>query len=125
MEKSNFKLSANEYLNSCDSRDIVSFSSKDPIYIHKIFSLILSALDYNLSNIIANLIVQKLERKCDAKLWFKDGEKCEILRADSTGWQIGKMKLKINFTLEFTPDKPEFKASPLDDVRQEIEQDNS
>ena len=124
MEKFNFKLSSDEYLSSCDSRDIISFDSRDPIYIRKLFSLILSSLDSRITNTIASLIIQKLERKCDANLWFKDGEKCEILQANSIGWQTGRIKLKVNFDLEFVPDEPKSAVSPLDDVRQELEQNN-
>ena len=54
-------------------------------------------------------------------VWFKEGVNFEILRANSKGWQKGK--IKINVTLEFIPDAPE-EISPLDDVRQELEQNN-
>ena len=70
------------------------------------------------------MITQKLGRKCDAKQWLEDGEECEILKANSLGWQTGKFKLKINISLEFVPDKPQETASPLDDVRQEIKTNN-
>ena len=53
-----------------------------------------------------------------SKHLFEEGQECEILKAGSSGWQKGK--LKINVTLEFIPDEPELEKSPLDDVRQEI-----
>ena len=117
-------LESNKYLSSCDSKYIISFESKNPVYIHKLFSLVKSAFDVNVINTISTSITRKLENKCNAKLWFEDGENCEILQANSLGWQTGKIKLKINLTLEFIPDEPEEK-SPLDDVRQELEQNNS
>ena len=55
-------------------------------------------------------------------VWFEEGVDFQILRAGSSGWQKGK--IKINVSLEFIPDEPEEK-SPLDDVRQEIDRDNS
>ena len=115
-------LESNKYLSKCDSRDIISFDSRDPIYVRKLFNLVDSALNKQLDRYIAQLINQKLQRKCDANSWFEDGEECEILRAGSSGWQKGKMKLKVNVTLEFIPDEPEETASPLDNVRQELEQ---
>ncbi|MEO1692215.1 MAG: KGK domain-containing protein [Cyanobacteria bacterium J06631_6] len=113
------EVNTNEYLSRCDSRDIISFDSRNPIYVHKVFDLVYSALNKQLDRYVAQLINQKLERKCDASTWLEDGEKCEILRANSLGWQKGIMKIKINVSLEFVPDEPEETASPLDDVRQE------
>ena len=65
---------------------------------------------------------KRLINKVDNNVWFEEGVSFEILRAGSPGWQKGKMR--INVTLEFIPDEPEEK-SPLDDVRQELEQNNS
>ena len=123
--KLNSNLEPNRYLSNCDSRDVISFESQDPIYIRRLFSLTKSAFDSSIFNMISNSITRKLNNKCNAKLWFEDGENCEILKASSQGWQSGKMKLKINVTLEFIPDELEEGKSPLDDVRQEIERDNS
>ena len=117
-------LEQNEYLSKCDPKDVISFDSRDPIYLRKLYSLIKASFDGNLINNISHIIAQKLERKCDAKLWFDDGENCEILKADSLGWQAGKFKLKVNLSLEFIPDEPQEKRSPLDDVRQEISTNN-
>lgn len=38
---------------------------------------------------------------------------------------MGKIKLKLNLVFEFIPDEPESIESPLDDVRQELNQNNS
>ena len=72
----------------------ISFDARDPIYIRKLFALIPSALEGQVTSMMANLISQKLERKCDANLWFKDGENCELLKADSFGWKKRKDKAK-------------------------------
>ena len=117
-------LETNKYLNDCDARDIISCNSKDPIYLDKLYSFIKDSFDTNIINGISNRVMQKTGNKCNAKLWFEDGEKCEILKADALGWQTGKLKLKINLSLEFIPDEPQAE-SPLDDVRQEINQNNS
>ncbi|WP_019507215.1 KGK domain-containing protein [Pleurocapsa sp. PCC 7319] len=120
MTNSNIDIKPNEYLANCNNRDIISFDSRDPIFVYKLFDLIKLAFNSN-SNIfhtISNSITQKLKCNCDAKLWFQDGEKCEILKAGSSGWQKGKIKLKLNISLEFIPDKPEEIESPLDDIRQ-------
>ena len=112
-------------MNVCDARNVISCDSKDPIYLSKFFALIKSTFTQNTINSISSNITHKLENKCNAKLWFEDGEKCEILKADASGWQTGKLKLKINLSLEFIPDEPQKTTSPLDDVRQEINQNNS
>ena len=117
-------LELNEYLNNCDRRDIIALDSRDPLYLCKFFVLLKSAFDVNLINHISNIITQKLQRQCNAKLWFEDGEYCEILKAGTSGWQTGKLKLKVNLSLEFIPDEPQQTTSPLDDVRQEINQNN-
>ncbi|MEG4043759.1 KGK domain-containing protein [Microcoleus sp. Pol17_C1] len=71
--------------------------------------------------------------------WFGEGIDCEILRVGAQGWKKGKMKLKLNVTIEFCPDEPEVAEtpennesetskpeSPLDDLRRQLlNQENS
>ncbi|MBD1814665.1 hypothetical protein NDA07_12760 [Microcoleus vaginatus DQ-U2] len=71
--------------------------------------------------------------------WFGKGIDCEILRVGAQGWKKGKMKLKLNVTIEFCPDEPEIEEtpennesetskpeSPLDDLRRQLlPQENS
>jgi len=38
--------------------------------------------------------------------WFGEGIDCEILRVGANGWKKGKIKLKLNVTIEFCPDEP-------------------
>ncbi|MEQ9367443.1 MAG: KGK domain-containing protein [Coleofasciculus chthonoplastes F3-SA18-01] len=84
----------------------------------------------------------------------QEGQNCEILRLGSKHWQKGKLRIQANleifpnkndsekksitqFILEFCPDEPEVEEileinesdipqpeSPLDDLRQRINQDN-
>lgn len=71
--------------------------------------------------------------------WFGQGIDCEILRVGFQGWKKGKIKLKLNVTIEFCPDEPEVEEtpennesetsqpeSPLDDLRRQfLNQENS
>jgi hypothetical protein len=71
--------------------------------------------------------------------WFGEGIDCEILRVGANGWKKGKIKLKLNVTIEFCPDEPKVKEtpennqleisppqSPLDDLRRQLlNQENS
>ncbi|MEG4029631.1 MULTISPECIES: KGK domain-containing protein [unclassified Microcoleus] len=71
--------------------------------------------------------------------WFGEGIDCEILRVGAQGWKKGKMKIKLNVTIEFCPDESEVEQtpeknesetskpeSPLDDLRRQLlNQDNS
>ncbi|MEG5029261.1 KGK domain-containing protein [Microcoleus sp. AT8-B1] len=65
--------------------------------------------------------------------WFGQGIDCEILRVGAQGWKKGKIKVKLNVTIEFCPDEPEADQtpeknesetpkpeSPLDDLRRQL-----
>jgi hypothetical protein len=65
--------------------------------------------------------------------WFGEGIDCEILRVGAQGWMKGKIKLKLNVTIEFCPDEPKVEEtpennqleisppeSPLDDLRRQL-----
>ena len=65
--------------------------------------------------------------------WFNDGIDCEILQIGSKGWQKGKVRIKVSveFYLEedseklvSEPSEIELPESPLDDLRQMINQEN-
>ena len=120
MKKSNFDLEIGKYLKDCNSRDVIASSSKSLLYINRLCDLVLSSLDSNTKNNLANSIKRKIASQWKPELWLYDGEECEILKANSLGWQKGKIKLKVNLTLEFIPNEPEIEKSPLDDVRKEI-----
>ena len=71
--------------------------------------------------------------------WFGEGIDCEILRVGANGWKKGKIKLKLNVTIEFCPDEPKVEEtsennqleisppeSPLEDLRRQLlNQENS
>ncbi|HEY9771779.1 MAG TPA: KGK domain-containing protein [Coleofasciculaceae cyanobacterium] len=115
------QVNANEHLNQCDSKDVISLDSDKWISVKKIKDVIEQS--FNQSNGLTSIInyISSISGLGNTKLWFHEGEECEILRAGSKGWQKGK--IKINVTLEFIPDEAEEK-SPLDDVRQELDRDN-
>ena len=116
-----FEVNTNEYLQQCDSKDVVKIESETWVDIQKLKDSIYNSFKIYGINTIAAQINKSLNRR-NQSTWFTKGEECEILQAGSKGWQKGKMK--INITLEFIPDEPEEK-SPLDDVRQELNKDNS
>ena len=73
------------------------------------------------------------QRRNAYEKWFGEGIDCEILRFGAQGWQKGKIKLKLNVTIEFCPDEPEVEEipennesetsqqeSPLDDLRRQL-----
>lgn len=117
----NFEVNTNEYLQQCDSNDILKIKSDTWADIQKIKATVFNSfVNYGIPT-VSDLINRDLNIN-SSNIWFDRGEECEIFRAGSKGWQKGK--IKINVTLEFIPDKPE-ETSPLDDVRQELERDNS
>lgn len=107
-----FTYSLNKYLEKCDTKDVIAFgsSSKGLFKLSELQELIVNVFDKSLIASISHHITNKLNRICNPELWFKDGQNCEILRAGSSGWQKGKIKLKMNITLEFIPDEPETKS---------------
>lgn len=119
---SGFNVQLDEFLDQCDENDVISFQPDKLVSISKFKS--------SLSKIIKDYAIQKINEVIASELtlnnsntWFTDGEECEILRAGSSGWQKGK--IKVNITLEFIPDTATENQSPLDDLRQEINNSNS
>ena len=117
-----FEVNNNEYLQQCDSRDVLSFGNDYLINISKFKSLIQSSFTYSGISSVCSYIANNSSLE-NSNVWFYGGKKCETLQAGSKGWQKGK--IKINVTLEFIPDEAEEDKSPLDDVRQELNKDNS
>lgn len=111
----NFHLNTNEYLQQCNSKDLISFDSEKWVGVSKLKNIVeRSFSQYGVSAISTN--ISNTSDLKNSSIWFKQGENCEILRAGSSGWQTGK--IKINVTLEFIPEEPESIESPLDDIRQ-------
>lgn len=68
------------------------------------------------ANEFLNRLGEHIDRHKKEK-WIDKGVPCKML-SPNQNWQTGKIKI----CLQFIPDIPE---SPLDDVRQELERDNS
>ena len=115
MPKPQFELNTNKHLDKCEDRDVVSFNSEKWIGVKKLKQIIAQSFSQAGISSVSEHISSISEFK-GSQSWFFQGEKCEILRAGSKGWQKGK--IKINVTLEFIPDEPEETTSPLDDIRQ-------
>ena len=115
---SNNLLNTNKYLSECDPKDVISFNNEQWASVSKFAENIRRAFLNSGISTMASYIAKNSEFKDTNYIsnWFTQGQKCEILRAGSKGWQKGK--LKINVTLEFIPDEPEENISPLDDIRQ-------
>ena len=60
----------------------------------------------NLSSLISSVQIQEIDRK-NREQFLDRGIDCEILKPSETGWQKGKVRLHVNFTIEFIPDEPE------------------
>lgn len=138
------------YLQNCGDDDVISFSQElvkfsrfkqalESTFNGKIPDALIESLE---SHQIKGIRIkeyfydgrgrssQQVNRK-----WFAEGKNCEILKLGAKGWQKGKLRVKV--TLEFCPDEPEVEEtpainnseieppeSPLDDLRQLINQNN-
>lgn len=111
MENSHSILEIGNSLKDCDGKDVIVSSEKNILYIDKLCEKVLASLDSNLEKNIARAIRQKLANQWQTELWLNDGEKCEILKANSLGWQKGKLQLRVNFTLDFIPHEPKSEKS--------------
>ena len=95
----------NKFLESLNDDDVVELfdqlvKSKDLKF----------ALDDSFSEPIQERLVGHLKHrgiqtKGKREIWFEDGAKCRILKAGSSGWKKGRVK--INVSVEFIPDDPE------------------
>ncbi len=57
------------------------------------------------------------------KKWIEEGINCERLNPGDPQWKKGKVRVRV--VVEFLPDEPELSdyQSPLDEIRQEMQQD--
>ena len=115
---------------NCRDNDVISFNEE----AHTVSSLKDKIIDV-LTGWVAENFVDDLKTKgvkyasidkSESQLefsngdWFHKGKECEILKLGSTGWQKGKVRLKV--IVEFCPDEPELSEpeSPLDSLRQKL-----
>ena len=124
MTNSNFNLKPNDFLSTCNSKDVISFGSARTFTLRQLLSSISSAFNKPIIHAISKSIERQLEHKCDANLLLNEGKKCEILQAGSAGWQTGRLKLKVNLTLEFIADSPvtseSIEVSRVNDARNHL-----
>ncbi|MEQ8755999.1 MAG: KGK domain-containing protein [Coleofasciculus sp. G1-WW12-02] len=84
-------------------------------------------------NVLNDSVKKKGRDRKEVNGWWNEGIQCQVLTHEGKGWQNGKVRL----TLEFFPDESEIEEtstskepeitqieSPLDDLRQRINQEN-
>lgn len=113
---SNFNLKPDNFLSSCNSKDVISFGSR-VFTLRQLLSRISSAFNKPVVNTISKSIERQLEQTCDANLLLNDGNRCELLTVGSSEWQKGRIKLKVNLTLEFVADEPKAVEPPDSHLR--------
>jgi len=102
--------------------------------------------DFSVSGIFHKLCINEVNFQVEDITWQSstEGINCQVFRVGSTGWQSGKLRIKVsteiitpltitpltlreggklNITvvLEFYPDNPNESESPLDDLRKMIQ----
>ncbi len=135
----------NFFLQNYENDDVVSFNSRI-FKVGNIVQVIKSAFGHPLETALnQQLKSQNVEIQTEFyalevengrnKKWFGEGIDCEILKIGAKGWQKGKLRIRV--TVEFCPDEPEIpetpvsnspeinkSESPLDDIRQMMNQDS-
>jgi hypothetical protein len=130
-------------LQNCDEDDVVSFGD-DTFKVSKFRKAVNGAFGNNLGNQFYSQLSSYQGIKIDGAIlapqgvnepwarWFNDGIDCEILQLGSKSWQKGKVRIKVSveFYIEedseqLTSDTSEIELpeSPLDDLRQMINQE--
>ncbi|BAU66459.1 hypothetical protein STA3757_38640 [Stanieria sp. NIES-3757] len=111
----------NEFLKQCEDDDVLCW--KENLFK---FKTIKYAIEYTFIHKIGNKITESLKQHHNINIsdtnWFENGIPFSILKSGYKGWQKGKLKIKV--VLEFEPDEPEKPESPLDDIRQDINEKN-
>lgn len=137
----------NYYLQDCNDHDVLSFG-EDTYKIGKFKRAINGAFGNNLGHQLNGQLSSFQGVKIDGSIlapkgvnepyarWFGDGIDCEILKLGSKSWKKAKVKIKVS--LEFYAEEQEDSQtlgsdsleisppeSPLDDLRQMINQENN
>ncbi len=131
-------------LQNCDEDDVLSFGD-DTFKVSKFKRAVKRAfgndLGYQLNNQLSSYHGIKIDGAILAPSgvnepygrWFNDGIDCEILQIGSKGWQKGKVRIKLSVEfyveedseqLVSEPSEIDLPESPLDDLRQMINQEN-
>ena len=130
-------------LQNCDEDDVLSFGD-DTFKVSKFKRAVKGAFGNNLGNQFNSQLNSYQGIKIDGAIlapsgvrepyarWFNDGIDCEILQIGSKGWQKGKVRIKVSVEfyaeedseqLVSEPSEIELPESPLDDLRQMINQE--
>ncbi len=130
----------------CDD-DVILFE-KDSFKVNRLRELVYSELmkklnqslysekhqgrGYNVNQLFGEelLIVQEHIKLNEIEFKLKSFKDCQILQIGAKGWKKGKLKILISISpineklnkihLEFCPEEPETPESPLDDLRQSL-----
>lgn len=139
----------NYYLQNCGEDDVLSFGTpmfkvgklkeevKNLLHEHKLGEQLSNSFSSQNLRIPVGGGSRENNYNPHYNKWFGDGIICEILKIGAEGWQKGKVKINLQVSLEFCPDEPETEEipesdtleisppeSPLDDLRQMINQEN-
>jgi len=119
----------------CSDKDVVSFESKT-YKVGFLRQAMSNSFNKNLNYSLRDQLERSGVRLPDSfneQEWFDEGIDCEILNLGSGEWKKGKAKVK--FSVEFyvepgedeeIPDAPKINdPDSLDDLRRELNQDNS
>ncbi len=113
--------------------DFLSILISHPTFkVSELFRAIINLI-LSYDNVLNDSVKKKKRDQKEVNNWWNEGIQCQVLTHEGKGWQNGKVRL----TLEFCPDEPEIEEtsasnepetpqpeSPLDDLRQRINQDN-
>lgn len=134
----------NYYLQKCGDDDVISFKD-DTFKVNKFRTAIHKSFNASMGSQLTNELRSQgipIERAVcpnnsygEYATWFNEGIDCEILNLGSKTWKKGKIKIKISieFYTEAQEDEqpnntnqPEITPpeSPLDDLRQLLNQNN-
>ncbi len=125
--------------------DVIDFNEDDVFAFPELFKVdkirkavnqsshtdsIVQALSYSLSS--KGVSINKINNLRPQNVVLNKGIDCEILRIGAKGWKKGRLRLKLQVTVEFCPDEPDAEEtpeisqseSPLDALRKMINQEN-
>ncbi|MBD2003172.1 MULTISPECIES: KGK domain-containing protein [Cyanophyceae] len=121
--------------------DVIDFNEDDVFSFPELFKVgkvrkavneashtdsVVEALIYSLS--FKQVSINKIDNLQPHNILFNKGIDCEILRIGAKGWKKGRLRLKLQVSVEFCPDEPDAEEtgeisqpdSPLDDLRKII-----
>ncbi len=131
-------------LQNCDEDDVLSFGD-DTFKVSKFKRAVKGAFGNSLGSQLYSQLNSYHGIKIDGAIlapkgvdepyarWFNDGIDCEILQIGSKGWQKGKVRIKLSVEFYVEEDSEQLVSepseisqpeSPLDDLRQMINQEN-